>query len=305
MDRICLRAPATNPVEAMTQPLHLDTSPAYQPAPDTFFVRLRAKFRITLLVVWTLFIYGTWMLCWPMQFVAPRAMRPTRSALHRLWGRGLLWSVGARVKVTGERPRAPFFLVANHLSYIDAFLLAGHVGGAFVAKADMATWPIFGWMMRNAYQVFIKREDMRDAARVLGLIDEVLQNDDGVIIFPEAGCTRGEQVRQFRPALFQVPAARQIPVHCATITYRTPPGYPGAGDDVVWWRHEPFAAHFQRLLRLPYFEVDLHFAPEPVGPGDRKQLAAQAHATVSAAFAPIPLGRLPELPAPAGTRTFE
>jgi len=277
----------------------------YIPAPDGLYVRVRAKLRIALLAVWTLLIYMAWMLCWPLAWVAPSAMRPVRSAIHRRWGRGLLWIVGARVRVVGQRPSPPFFLVANHLSYIDAFLLAGHVGGAFVAKADMATWPIFGWMMRNAFQVFINREDMRDAARVLGLIDDVLKNDDGVIIFPEAGCTRGEKVRQFRPALFQVPAARKMPVHCATITYRTPPGYPAAGDDVVWWRHESFNAHFQRLLRLPYFEVELCFAPEAINAPDRKQLAAQAHAAVSGVFTPVAQGVLPELPAPEGTRNFD
>lgn len=289
----------------MTKPVETDAPSAYVPAPNGTYVRFRAKLRIVLLALWTLFIYVIWMACWPMALVAPRAMRPTRSVIHRLWGRGLLWVVGARVTVVGQRPKPPFFLVANHLSYIDAFLLAGYVGGAFVAKADMASWPIFGWMMRNAFQVFINREDMRDAARVLGLIDDVLKNDDGVILFPEAGCTRGEKVRQFRPALFQVPAARRMPVHCATITYRTPPGYPAAGDDVVWWRHESFNTHFQRLLRLPHFEVVLTFAPAAIDAADRKQLATQAHAAVSSAFTPVVQGLLPELPAPEGTRSFD
>ena len=289
----------------MTKSVEPDIHSAYIAAPDGFYVRLRAKFRISLLVVWTLIIYAIWMSCWPLAWIAPSALRPTRSAIHRLWGRGLLWSVGARVTVVGKRPTPPFFLVANHLSYIDTFLLAGHVGGAFVAKADMATWPIFGWMMRNAFQVFINREDMRDAARVLGLIDDVLKSDDGVIIFPEAGCTRGEKVRQFRPALFQVPAARKMPVHCVTISYRTPPGYPAAGDDVVWWRYEAFSDHFKRLLRLPYFEAVLTFAPDAIDAPDRKQLAVQTHAKVAGAFIPVAQGLLPELPAPEGARNFD
>lgn len=268
-------------------------------------VRLRSWARKAFLVLWTLFIYALWMACWPIGLFTEKPMRPIRRRIHRLWGRGLLWGVGARLKVHGKRPEAPFFLVANHLSYIDAFLLAGTVGGAFVARADMAHWPIFGWMMRNAYQVFIKREDMRDATRVLGLIDDVLAHGDGVIIFPEAGCTRGTHVRQFRPALFQVAAARQIPVHCATITYSTPAGCPAAGDDVVWWRHEEFIDHFERLLRLPCFNVELTFSEAPIAPADRKQLAAKAHAEISRAFVPVTQGVLPELPAPPGVKVFD
>lgn len=271
----------------------------------TFGVRLRSLARKAFLILWTLFIYVLWMACWPIKAINERPMRPLRRRIHRLWGRGLLWGVGARVTVKGERPEGAFFLVANHLSYIDAFLLAGHVGGAFVARADMAHWPIFGWMMRNAYQVFINREDMRDAARVLGLIDDVLKNDDGIIIFPEAGCTRGTHVRQFRPAMFQVPAARNMPVHCATITYSTPPGYPAAGDDVVWWRHEEFLDHFERCLRLPYFNVELTFAPAPISAPDRKQLAAKTHAEVVRFFVPVTQGVLPELPAPPGVKVFD
>jgi 1-acyl-sn-glycerol-3-phosphate acyltransferase len=149
------------------------------------WLRLRVARRKAFLVLWTLFIYALWMACWPIAWVSERPMRPLRRGIHRLWGRGLLWGTGARVKITGKRPKAPFFLVANHLSYVDAFLLAGEAGGAFVARADMAHWPIFGWMMRNAYQAFINREDMRDATRVLQIIDDVIEKKDGVIMFPE------------------------------------------------------------------------------------------------------------------------
>lgn len=258
-------------------------------------------------VVWTLFIYALWMACWPLEWLGAgeTRLRGLRRGIHRMWGRGLLWGLGARVTVTGPRPKAPYFLVANHLSYVDTFLLAGTVGGSFVARADMAGWPVWGWMMRKAYQVFIDREDMRDATRVLGLIGEVLDKGDGVILFPEAGCTRGNTVRQFRPALFQVAASRNAPVHWAAITYATPPGCPAAGDDVVWWRHEEFLDHFERFLRLPYFHANVTFCPEPIVAPDRKQLAARAHAEVSRHFVPIVQGTLPELPPPPGVKVFD
>lgn len=262
------------------------------------FATARAWARKAFLVVWTLFIYALWLACWPISLVNEGPMRGIRRAIHRLWGRGLLWGLGARVTISGPRPQPPFFLVANHLSYIDAFLLAGAVGGAFVARADMAHWPIFGWMMRNAYQVFIDREDMKDANRVLGLIGDVLDKNDGVILFPEAGCQRGTHVLPFKPAMFQIAALRQQPVSCATISYATPPGYPAAGDDVVWWRHEPFGAHFERLLRLPYFHATLHFAEQTVLAPDRKQMAARAHAEIARRYVPVEQGHLPELPPP-------
>jgi len=274
-------------------------------AAESVWVRARAQGRKAFLVFWTFFCFGLFALSIPLGILSEKPVRAFRRRMHVLWGGGLLWAFGARVTITGTPPTGAFFLVSNHLSYIDIFLLARTASPVFVGMSDLARWPVFGYMMRKTYQIFICREDMRDAQRVLGLIHDALDNGEGVAVFPEAGCTRGINVRAFRPALLQAPALRQMPVHCATITYATGPRQPAAGDSVVWWRWEPVGDHLDRLLKLDHFDATIHFSPLPITGVDRKDLARKTHATVSRYYQPVRQGVLPELPPPPGAKLFE
>ncbi len=53
---------------------------------------------------------------------------------------------GARVRRIGTPLRRDVFYVANHLSWIDILALGGASGTAFVAKSEIATSPIVGWL---------------------------------------------------------------------------------------------------------------------------------------------------------------
>ena len=77
------------------------------------------------------------------------------------------------------------------------------------------------------------------------------------------------------------PAARSgIPVHWATLSYRTPPGHPPAERAVCWWDDMPFLPHLIGLMRLRGFEARVVFGEAPVSGCDRKSLAQSLHAAV-------------------------
>lgn len=239
-----------------------------------------------------------WMACQPVGRLTGSQLRPLRRAILRLWGRWTLWVLNCRLEVTGAPPKPPFFLVANHLSYVDVLALTATLGPVFIAMAEMSGWPLFGKMMATSQQLFIDRNGSKDVARVLASIHEVLDQDDGIIVFAEARCSRGLTVLPFRPALIEAAAVRKFPVHHATISYRTPPGSPAPSDAIAWWRWEPFGGHLGRFLRLPGFTATLHFGSEPVPASNRKVMARTLHEAVLAEFVPLRQGFLPDLPAP-------
>lgn len=52
--------------------------------------------------------------------------------------------------------------IANHVSWLDILVLAGKTGSAFVAKADMAPWPVIGWLATLNNSVYVAREQRLD-----------------------------------------------------------------------------------------------------------------------------------------------
>jgi hypothetical protein len=94
--------------------------------------------------------------------------------------------------------------------------------------------------------------------------------------------TAGNGVRPFRPSLLEHAARNGLPVHYASIWYRTPDDGPPASETVCWWGDMTFHHHLWTLLSLPGFDARLHFGREPVFGCDRKQLAVDLPERVTA-----------------------
>ena len=248
---------------------------------------IRCWTRLLLILAWTFPLWGLRLLYWPVAFWDEARDRRWRRWWFRLWARVFARIVGMRVVVHGTPPDAPFYLVSNHLTYMDIFLLVHQTGCGFVARGDMAKWPLIGTMCRSLYILFIDRTDRRDAARVNDEIARTLAQGDGITVFAESRISRGRGVAPFKSALIQPAFAMDIPVHYATIGYRTPPGQPPASRIVGWWRPEPLGLHFRRLLRCPEFTAEITFGPAPVRADDRKLLAERLHQGVVENFTPL------------------
>jgi lyso-ornithine lipid O-acyltransferase len=197
-----------------------------------------------------------------------------RARIFHAWGRTMARLLGMRVEVLGRPPESPFVLVANHLGYVDVILLASRLGRCvFVSKAEVRDWFAVGRLCASVDTLFIQRESKREIPRVVESIEAVLAGGRGVVLFPEGTSSGGDAVLRFRPALLEAAARAELPVHCAAIAYRTPPGAPPASEVVCWWRDMPFVPHVWNLLALPRFEARLCFAEETVCEPDRKLLA--------------------------------
>jgi len=119
----------------------------------------------------------------PLEWLWPTGRARWINLIFRNWSRLFLALLRVRVHQQGAPPRAPFFLVSNHLSYMDIPLLASRADAAFIAKAEISGWPIFGPICRLAGTVFVDRTLKRDIPRVLRKIDKRLAHRQGVVLF--------------------------------------------------------------------------------------------------------------------------
>ncbi len=249
--------------------------------------RLRAAARLTGLGIWTGAGLAVWAAGRLLLLPLPRWYRGFRRRLLQAWSRGACGLLGIRVQVTGAVPAPPFFLVSNHLSYLDIVVFAAQTPCRFVAKREVSAWPGVGALARIMETIFIDRTVRRDALRVLARLDRAMQDGDGVVLFAEATSTAGRSVLPFRPALLEWAARSGRAVHYASVSYRTPAGAPPAHLAVCWWGDMTFGRHLMELARLPCVHASVQFGPAPIAERDRKRLAGRLHEAVRAQFVPV------------------
>lgn len=216
-----------------------------------------------------------------------RAQSRWRRTVLRAWGRGLARVLRLRTVVEGNPPTAPFFLVTNHLSYLDIVTLAAVSPGRYVAKQEVRAWPGFGILAAVGGSIFIDRRAPRDAVRVIDRLSDAVTNGDGVIVFAEATSSAGHTVLPFRPALLEWAARTGYPVHYASVGYRTPAGSAPAHLSVCWWGDMTLGPHLLGLCRLPWIEATVRFGADPIAGQDRKLLADRLQRAVAAQFTPV------------------
>jgi 1-acyl-sn-glycerol-3-phosphate acyltransferase len=192
-----------------------------------------------------------------------------------------------KVEVIGPVPHAPFFLVCNHLSYMDIPAIRAVVDGVFVAKADIRGWFVAGKIISDMGMIFIDRQNRRDIPRAGAKIISALSDGEGVIVFPEGTTTRGDDVLPFNSSFLQFAAETDLPVAYASLSYRTPDGELPASEGVCWWDDTPFLNHMLRMFSLREFTATLVFGDEPVLSPDRKRLAGELREKVRERFIPV------------------
>ncbi len=221
--------------------------------------------------------------------VSPGARR-FRQRMFRRWCARVLWVLGIEARVAGPPPPAPFVLVTNHLSYLDVVLLGAHLEAVFLARHDIAGWPVIGWAAERLGTLFVNRRDVTDLHAVNAAIAAVLGRGDGLIVFPEGTTTAGRHVGPFRSPVLEPAAAMALPVAYGALRYATPDDEPGAHEAVCWWGDAEFSPHFWQMLHLSRIDAMLTFGPDRVTDTNRKALAQALHGRVSALFVPVVAG---------------
>lgn len=189
----------------------------------------------------------------------------------------------------GERMTHPGAVVSNHSSWMDIFALNAGKRVYFVAKSEVAGWPLIGWLARATGTVFIRR-NVRDAAAQKQLFEDRLTAGHKLLFFPEGTSTDGLRVLPFKPTLFAAffsDALRDILwVQPVSVVYTAPKG--GPDRFYGWWGDMDFGAHLAKVLAAPRqgsVEVIWHAPLEVAAFADRKALAKAAEEAVRSVFA--------------------
>lgn len=132
--------------------------------------------------------------------VGPRG----RDFLNRTWSRWLLRVCGVRLVVRG-RPvlQGPVLIVANHVSWLDIFVINAVRPTAFVAKDDIRRWPVVGWLVAGAGTLFLRRGHRQAIHTVGEAMRARFANEEAVGLFPEGTTTEGFSLLPFHGSLFE------------------------------------------------------------------------------------------------------
>ena len=137
--------------------------------------------------------------------VMPWMSPPRRKRMIARFASRMLRGFNVQVRIRGMLPSArhPIVFVANHVSWLDPHLLNLVSGARFIAKDEVATYPLFGTIVHQFGAIFIRRGSIRDAYRVKCEAAATLSNGEHVAFFPEGTTSTGTRINYFYPALFQ------------------------------------------------------------------------------------------------------
>lgn len=201
----------------------------------------------------------------------------------RAWSRMMVRLFGMRVRRFGTPLPGAALFVANHVSWIDITLLHSQRVVGFVAKAEIARWPLVGWLASRGGTIYHHRGDNDSLHGVMHQMLQRLQAGKAIGVFPEGRTLDGRAVGVFHARIFQPAVLAQVPAQPVALKY----GAGGRAQTTVAFRpRENFLQNFWRLLGEPARTVEVHFL-EPVGVSEdgRRRMAELSRERIQSAMA--------------------
>jgi lyso-ornithine lipid O-acyltransferase len=212
----------------------------------------------------------------------------------KLFHRAVSAIVGIRIHQVGQRSGdRPLLILSNHVSWLDIIVITAIAPVVFVAKHEVASWPVFGWLAKLQRTIFIERERRHktgDAARAMA---DRLNGGDTVVLFAEGTSSDGNRILPFRSALVgSVHHALGDSTHHSSITVQPLSlAYVGIGgvpagralrDKLAWYGDADLMPHVLGVLRSGAVDVTVSWGA-PVAydmSADRKKIAREAEISV-------------------------
>jgi 1-acyl-sn-glycerol-3-phosphate acyltransferase len=204
--------------------------------------------------------------------------------LIRAWSAGLVRVFGFRMRRSGTPLSGATVFVANHVSWVDIVVLHSQRMMGFVAKREIAGWPLVGWLATRGETIYHQRGNQESLGGVLHEMLARLRDGRSVGVFPEGRTRDGREVGQFHARIFLAAVEANVPVQPVALRY----GPHGSAQTQVAFRPgEGFVPNFLRLLGEPARTAEVCFlAPILPGAADgRRRIAEQARERIVAAMA--------------------
>jgi 1-acyl-sn-glycerol-3-phosphate acyltransferase len=235
----------------------------------------------------------------PAQLVALRLRRPLAGRLPVAFHRLVLALFGVRVVVRGTPPGAtPTLVVSNHVSWLDIPVLGSLRPLSFIAKSEIAGWPVIGWLAKLQRSVFIDRSRRSATAEVNAAVAHRLARGEAIVLFAEGTTGDGNRILPFRSSLIGAartaladPALDQLHLQPLAVSYVRRNGLPVTRRDrpeIAWYGDMDLAPHLAGFVRGGPIDAVVTWG-EPIpfsAASDRKRATALAEAAVREAARP-------------------
>jgi 1-acyl-sn-glycerol-3-phosphate acyltransferase len=229
-----------------------------------------------------------------LRFVFPRTSSARRRRIVKWWSGKLLRILNVTPRLEGEPPRADTaaMIAANHVSWLDIFVVQSVQPARFIAKSEIRDWPFVGWIVEKAGTLFIRRGGRRDLARITERAHAALLEGDCVGLFPEGTTTAGDTLLKFHSSLFEPATANGARIHPVAIRYEH--------EDGTLCRAASFAGEISfmqslgLIVRQKRIVARIAFSPpiDPSGIG-RREVARETEARVASLLGLKPEDRAP------------
>ncbi len=244
--------------------------------------------RVGLRLLW-IFI-SIFLLILPMYLLRIGGFKRSSQALVRIACRASLRAMGLTLQVHGTPMRGAGAIVSNHVSWMDIFVMNAVHNIYFVAKADVAGWPVIGMIARSVGTVFIRRK-ISDAAQQKAMFVNRVGQGDRLFFFPEGTSTDGQQVLPFKSTLFAAffDEALKETMLVQPVTLRYVAAAPRDPWFYCWWGDMEFVEHFLMILASDTkgaVQITFHEPFEVADFSDRKRLAKAAEDAVRSGLGP-------------------
>jgi 1-acyl-sn-glycerol-3-phosphate acyltransferase len=213
-------------------------------------------------------------------FLFPRFGYPRRDRTVAAWSKLLLRACGVRLT---ERPapgvaslaelRGGALLLANHINWLDVFLVLSVCPSHFVAKMEVSRWPVVGALVAGVGTLFVERGRRRAVHQLNDRIENMLRAGRRVAVFPEGTTSDGQRLLQFHGNLVEPALRVGVPVVPVGVRYR---GLDGQPTDAVHFVGEmTLGESVSRLLGAPGIVAELHPLPPVIG-NTRQEVVVRA-----------------------------
>jgi 1-acyl-sn-glycerol-3-phosphate acyltransferase len=224
-------------------------------------------------IVWLAIIVLAVLVLLPVQMVAHALGLPLQRLIPMAFHRIAAQALGLRIRVQGRiDARRPLLLAANHVSWADIVVLGSLVPLSFVAKGDVASWPIVGLFAKLQRCVFVNRKSRMAAGRDAEAMAERMKGGDPLVLFAEGTSGDGNTILPFKPALIGAAAAvaregaGDALVQPVTLAYARFNGIAAGRQHRVymnWLGDLSLGPHVWALLKAGALDVDVVFG-DPV-----------------------------------------
>ena len=198
--------------------------------------------------------------------------------ITRWWHRRVLDSLGIKLSIHGAPADCTTLFVANHLSWLDIHLIGSHLPVRFLSKAEVQNWPVFGWLASKAGTLYIPRGSKAASVEANRIMQQTLQDEQHVVLFPEATTSDGT-IKRFHSRLMQSAIDAQCPIQPVAIHYPDENGNMHAA--ALYIGDMSFGQSAKNIMATKGLVAELHFL-EPVNTQNksRDELARESEEKV-------------------------